>query len=190
MVYVAAARAAMVAERVALAERADLALEVIDIEELALRNLAAELAEDAVGVAMLHLSGETGHITLTRESTLYLARRLDGLSAAMPVLADDTPSVEHPRVREWLDVLMVEVQRSLDYYESSFSQAPITHLVIGPMSRPVEGMARYFADQLGLTVRAIDLAAVLECSAAPPPSVQARCFSAVGAALRHEEVSL
>ena len=185
MMYVVAARAALLREKTAIAQASNLTLGIVDIPELAQRNVAARLPEDADGVAVLKLSERSGLITLTRQGTLYLTRRLDsGLSA----VAGETGITT--RVQHWLDTLAVEIQRSLDYYESNFSQPPISALVYGPMEHPVAGMESYIAEQLGVSVRSLDLNSVVAVQTALSPTLQARCFPAIGAALRHEQVSL
>jgi len=205
MMYVVAARAPRLRERTELAHDARLRLDVVDIPELAQRNVAAQLPEDVAGVALLHLAPDSGVLTITRQGTLYLARRLEASltrapampagppldSAPDPAAAGDPPAVDAPAagapaapVREWLDALVIEVQRSLDYYESTFAQPPVPALVVAPVERAVPGMTEYLAGQLGLETRALDLGEVLDCSRPLDVAQQARCFCAVGAALR------
>lgn len=185
--YVVAARTTALWAHVESARAAGLQLGVIDIPELAQRNIAAELPEDAAGVAVLAVDADSGLITLTRQGTLYLARRLElGLDA----LCDEPESVDgepQGRTRDWLDALLVQVQRSLDFYENNFAQPPIADLVLAPLARPVPGMATYLAAQLGLRVRELDLNELIDTPQPLDAATQARCFAAVGAALRNEE---
>ncbi len=184
MMYVVAARVPRVGEKAELARTAGLRLRVIDIPELAQRNIAATLPEDVAGVALMHVAEGSGLITLTRQGTLYLARRFD---LGAPGAAG---GAESPPVREWLDELVVQIQRSLDYFESSFAQTPISNLVIAPMAAPVPGVDEYLAAQLGLSVRMLDLNEVIDSREPIAAALQAQCFSALGAALRNEGVSL
>ncbi|MGH8597179.1 MAG: hypothetical protein ACREXT_11030, partial [Gammaproteobacteria bacterium] len=75
--YVVAARRAAVARVISELADAVFNLESIDIPELAVRNLAALVPEDAQGVAMVVLERNRGLITVTRNAELYLSRRLD-----------------------------------------------------------------------------------------------------------------
>ena len=93
-------------------------------------------------------------------------------------------------MRQWLDGLVIELQRSLDYYERSFSQAPIGHLVVAPTGQPMPGFADYLGEQLGISVRLLDLNAVVDCAEALEPAAQASCFPMLGAALRREQLVL
>ncbi|HJX19092.1 MAG TPA: pilus assembly protein PilM, partial [Acidiferrobacterales bacterium] len=75
--YTVAARNESIQQRVDLLTGAGIGLEVIDIPELAQRNLAALLPEDTAGVAMLSLQEKSGLITITRQGFLYLSRSLN-----------------------------------------------------------------------------------------------------------------
>ncbi len=195
MMYVVAARVPAIRRQTELVQDARLDLQVVDIPELAQRNIAAQLPEDVAGVALLHVSDGSGLITITRQSTLYLARRFElGTDATDAPLAFEGSSggdVEAaPAAQPWLDALVVEVQRSLDYYESTFAQPPIGTLVVGPLDEPVPGMADYLAGQLGISVRLLDLNSVIDCNEPLDEALQARCFAAIGGALRLEERTL
>lgn len=210
MMYVVAARASMVQSRIDLLEQAGLALDVIDIPELTQRNIATLLPEDAAGVAVLSFNAHGGLITLSQDATLYLARGIDiGLNAlsldepykdALSANASAGLDAEFaqagdafqfgdvaPERQRAFDSIVLEVQRSLDYYESHFSQPPISALVISPLERAVPGIVEYLSANLGVTVRMLDLNVVLDSEAVLDGVAQARCLPAIGAALRHEE---
>ena len=190
MMYVVAARVARVGEKVELARRHGLALNVVDIPELAQRNLAATFPEDVAGVALLCLSPRSGLISLTRQTVLYLARRLDAGTDTIARIDTGHRSPADDFVRGWLDGLVVEVQRSLDYYESNFAQPPIGSLVIAPAEAPVQGIADYLGEQLGITTRMLELDSLIDVEDRVDDAMQARCLPAIGAALRVEERTL
>lgn len=182
MMYAVVARSSTVKQQVELLTGAGLNLEVIDIPELALRNLAALLPEDVAGVALLYLGSRSGLITLTRQNTLYLSRRLD---MGWEMLGTDLEQAESR-----LDRIVVEIQRSLDYYESHFLQPPIGTVIVTPLPDHLRGVDSYLADQLGISVRSMDLNQLIDTERALPAEVQCRCIMAVGAALRQESVQL
>ena len=188
MVYVVVARADAVRQHLDLLLGTGLKLTVIDIPELAQRNIAACLPEDAGGVALLSVFEDGGLITLTRQSTLYVARRLESGLETLGEAHMDYGEPDHaelsPRTQAWLDGLVIEVQRSLDYYESHFTEPPIGSLVIAPILHPVPGMADYLSSQLGLGVRVLDLNQLIDCHQSLDSTLQARCFTVIGAALR------
>ena len=55
-----------------------------------------------------------------------------------------------PEQQQAMDAIVLEVQRSLDYYESHFGQPPINSLVIAPLQQNVPGLVDYFASNLGV----------------------------------------
>jgi MSHA biogenesis protein MshI len=160
-----------------------LELDVIDIPELAMRNVSALLEEDIRGMAMLYFTDTSGVITLTHQSSLYLSRNLD---VGMQQLAVED---EGQRLQA-LDRVVLEVQRSLDYFESHFNQGAISQLVIAPMTHDVPGMVSHFSANLGVAVRMLDMNDVLKCAEPIDMQTQARCFIAIGAALRIEQKDL
>jgi MSHA biogenesis protein MshI len=189
MMYVVAARRSAVGLRTELAHDAGLDLRVVDIVELAQRNVAAGLPEDVAGVALLQLTESSGLVTLTRQGVLYLARRVDSGLDELHLAAAQGAGPQHPAARQWMDGLVVEVQRSLDYYERSFAQPPIGHVVIAPLSQPVPGLAEHLSEQLGVQARELGFAGLLDCQQVPEIADAARCFPALGAALREESVA-
>ena len=163
---------------------AGIELGIIDIPELALRNIAARLPENEQGVAMLYLGEERGLIALCRDQTLYLARTLDlGKQRVLEAIADG-------HTEAMLDSLALEVQRSLDYYDRHFQQAPISNLVIAPVTDPLSTLAEALHSRLGINARMLDLSTVLEIAAELPAELTGPCVLAIGAALRTESKTL
>lgn len=195
--YVVVARSSLVRKRVDMLQGAGFNLSVIDIPELALRNITSLLSEDRSGVALLHLGAHRGQIILTRQSTLYLARNIDiGLEKLVTLMrryapaAEENPEIPTPELQGLLDAIVLEIQRSLDYYESHYGQAPISHLIIAPLAQPVPGLVNYLTSNLGIAVRPLDLNNLLDCHPPLSEPLQARCLLAIGAALRVEEMAL
>ncbi len=194
LMYVVAAKAQVVRDRVDLLESVGLRLSAIDVPELALRNMAALLPEDVAGLAFLHLANNSGLIVLTHQATLYLARRfplaLGNLESSGSGPAANAGEGWPSTTRDVLDGLVVEIQRSLDYYDSHFAQSPIRHLVIAPMALQVPGMTEYLARQLGLSARMVDLNAVIDSGQVLDAELQAHCTPIIGEALRVEGKAL
>ena len=196
LVYVTAAEKESLKQRVKVFEEQNLEIESIDIAELVMRNVAALLPEDQQGVALLKLDSTKGLMTLTQESSLYLARNIDvgytSLSLNNSILGenpneDSGLALEEgmsPDQQRALDAIVLEVQRSLDYYESHFAKPAINSLVIAPLPYEIPGMVKYLASALGLQVRLLDLNAVLDTQTPISEETQANCFFAIGAALR------
>lgn len=179
MMYAVVARARDVRERIDLVEEAELNLEAIDITEMALRNLASLLDDDVRGTATLYFGSDYGVITLTRQGNLYLSRRLDM----------GTEALEHGQT-ELLDQIVLEVQRSLDYYDSHFSQPPLTSLSVLPGFDGDEELVHGLDDALGLKVERFDPEQVFDCRTELDRDRLGPLLVAAGGALRREEISL
>ena len=179
--YAVAARSAAIQRRVDLLDTAGINLDVIDIPEMVQRNLAALLPEDVKGVVLLSFTPGTGLITITKQSEIYLSRNIDiGLDA----FAQTTD------INGLFDRIVLEVQRSLDYFDSHFRQAPIAHLALAPMPREIPGLVDYLKANLNVDVSTMDLTKLLDCETEVTPALQSVCLSALGAALRQEEKAL
>jgi MSHA biogenesis protein MshI len=193
MMYAVAARAPRVRGRVDAIEAADLALAAIDIEELALRNIAALLDEDARGVGLLWLAGDYGQILITRGGELFLARRVEiGANALFSAAqhADPDSGDYGAPLTALLDQLTLELQRSFDYYESHFGQAPVQALTIAPSAPELPFLPAYLGGAQNVPVAPLDLGRAFPDAVLPDPLTLARCLTAIGAALRHEEIGL
>jgi MSHA biogenesis protein MshI len=180
--YVAVARSTDVRKHIEQLEQAGANLEIIDIPELVIRNIAACLPEDQQGMATLYFEPDQCLMTITRQSCLYLTRTLDiGYRQLQDTATDPQPL---------LDRLALEIQRSLDYYEHNFHQAPVKHLGILPVPASLPGLIDTLQNSLGLATRMIELGDILETRVELDSKVTAQCVLAVGAALRRESRNL
>ncbi len=198
LVYVTAAEKEFLKQTISTFEEQQLEISSIDIAELVMRNIASLLPEDQQGVALLKLEANQGLITLTQDSSLYLARNIDvgyqsltantttSILGETPVESEGLAFEEEmsPDQQRSLDAIVLEVQRSLDYYESHFAKPAINSLVIAPLPQEVPGLIKYLAGALGLQVRMLDLNAVLDVQQPLSEEQQANNFFAIAAALR------
>lgn len=183
--YVVAARNEIIQKVVNLFDGSKIPLEVIDIPEMAQRNVASLLEEPDRGLAMLSFSKEGGLLTITYNGELYLARHID-----IPLQQLENPDVERRHAN--LDRITLELQRSFDSFERQFSYINISKLVLAPMSTDL-GLQEYLAANLFLPVSMLDLTEVLDCSKVPALQhleQQAQFFLTLGATLRVERKAL
>lgn len=184
MAYAVATRQSHLKKQCDLLRAGRIKIAAVDIAELALRNLAVLLPEDSRGVALLHLSKQRGLLTVTRNGVLYLVRTLNlGTHALRAEALSEGQSTAPTAFRPLLDSVVLEIQRSLDFYESTFGQTPAGQLVIAPAAEEIPGLETYLQNYLGLKVRTLDLQEILggpQLSA----ETQGQCLLAVGAALR------
>lgn len=187
--YVVVSRKSSVQQKVDVLQGAEANLTAIDIPELVLRNITSRLPEDEGGLAMIYLTRERGLVVVTRQSTLYFARNLDMGYEQLCQGMDDGSGLSLAGNAAF-DRVVLEVQRSLDYYDRYFVQPPVTGLVIAPTEQPVPGLGEYLNQALGLPVRNLDLAEIMDFDTPLEPLQQAHCLAAIGAALRQESSTL
>ncbi len=92
------------------------------------------------------------------------------------------------RSKAIIDELILEIQRSLDYYVSHFNQRPVTKIVFAPMEPQAEDVINYIHEMLGIKTEILDFNRYLSVKAALENSLQVQCFNAIGLALRQDEV--
>ena len=177
MVFAVAARAEAVNNMVELVKPRARGFDVIDIPELCLRNLSALLPQDEQGVALLALGDGFAQLVITCQGVLYLARRID-LSARSEVLSLDGNTDT--------EALSVELQRSLDYYESHYDKAAITAIIIASGDERAERLAAPLASATGRTVRTFDVHEHFDVAADIEPDTHFQGLVALGAALRSD----
>lgn len=161
-------------------------LSVIDIPEVAQRNIAALLEPAGRGVAMLSFDAEGGLLTFSAGGELYLARHLDVTLPQLLQADTEQRTACHEKVT-------LELQRSLDHFDRQYHYVTVAKLVLAPMASDSAGLQEYLAENLYIPVEMLDLASVFDFSHAPAlqqPEQQQRYFMALGAALRHEEKAL
>lgn len=178
--FAVAARNSLIQARQEQFRDAGMGLSVIDIPEMAQRNIAALLEPEGRGVALLSFDRSGGLLTVTYQGELYLARRVD---VTLEQLQGDRQLA--------LERVALELQRSLDHFDRQYSFINVSKLMLAPSG--ISGLADFLAPNLYVPVQAFELGEVLDLEATPElhgMEAQARHFLTLGAALRHEEVAL
>ena len=182
MLFAVAAHGEAVERIGSVVSRATPGFDVIDIPELCQRNLCMLLPQDHKGVALLLLREKFAQLVLTRNGLLYLTRRFELAQRGAPMdLHSNGDGVESS-----IDPasLALELQRSLDYYESHFDQSAIADLVIAPGDARAASLATALASETGLRVSTLKLTDCLDVAEGiSVPEGWLSCM-AIGAALR------
>lgn len=181
--FVVAARNTVVETRQNLFAASGANLSVIDIPEMAQRNISTLVQGEGRGLAMLSFDGDGGLLTVSCNGELYLSRRVDVTLAQL--MEDPGRAAAHH------DRITLELQRSLDHFDRQYHYINVSRLVLGPNAAP--GLHEYLAQNLYMPVEKLNLADVLDVSAVPAllaPEEQQRFFMPLGAALRLDEVTL
>lgn len=173
LVNVVAVRRTLITELVSLAQEADLDLQRIDIAELALRRLVSRLDDSGRGAALVHLRDRYGHMVICQGDTLYLSRRLDVTSNELREVSSQESAVQS---------LALEMQRSLDYYESQLGQVPppVINLVARDSMLPLTSM---LGSYLAASARTLDWSAL-----GLDQELDSRCLVAWSAGLSLSEI--
>lgn len=181
--YAVAARNEIVKGQIAQFERANIALQVIDIPETAQRNIAQLYETANRGIGMLTFDAAGGLFTLSFEGELYLARRLD-ISWSQLVGAPESQR------QAYFERISVEMQRSLDHFERQYRDITLSELLLGPMPEDI-GLLAFLSSQLYLPLRQIDLADAMEfVGGEMGVDKQWQLLHVLGAALRAEANAL
>lgn len=176
MLYVVVADRKRIQQIVDLVHDAGLNLESIDIPELAMLNLLGLCADDSNGVALIDLRFGGSLLNLSKAGSLYLTRHLN-----TQVAENVTVMPEWETVRERL---VLEVQRSLDYFESQMGQGHINHLLVAPRRHDLQTLVSQLNQSMGLKVEPLDLQEHLDSSVELGSDLQQACLLAIGGALR------
>jgi len=180
-VFAVCARNERIGARMQLFRDAKLPLQVIDVPEMAQRNIAQLFEEAGRGLALLAFDDHGGMLTITAGGELYLARRTD-MTAEQLFGVPGEQSAER---------LVLELQRTLDHFDRQHSQLTVSRLLVAP--RPGEiGLEQQLAENLDLPVRVLDLSEVLDIGGVPEMrdvASQGHWLHIVGAALRDERAA-
>jgi MSHA biogenesis protein MshI len=182
MLFAVAARATAVERLTSTLQPAAKGFYAIDIPELCLRNISSLLPQDAKGVAMLALKENYAQLVTTRQGMLYLTRRID-------IARRFEPHAQRGETDLDAGALALELQRSLDYYESHYDQTPIGDLVIAPGGERAQRVAAALRDETSLRVSVLDVREFCNVYKSGELVTDWPSLMALGAALRTEPAS-
>ncbi|TFH75803.1 hypothetical protein E3V39_06885 [Gammaproteobacteria bacterium LSUCC0112] len=176
MVYAVAASRPQVEQMIAMVDRAGMSLSSIDIPEMAMRNISNHFMDDGNGLAFISLKESGSTLNISRNGQLYLTRRINTRVGSDVMAQHDWEMVR--------DRLALEIQRSLDYFESQVGQSPVAQIMIAPRERDTEAMMNALADALAAPVGLVDYLHELPAKEGIPDAVKGANMMVIGAALR------
>ena len=148
----------------------------IDISELSLRNLVVRLAGNR-SCAVVCIKDQGSFVSVITQQQLYLTRNIDVNIETLHEIANASES--------HVEQLVMDVQRSLDYYESQLGKGSIEQLFFCPAtSRGVEKSIEYLAKNLSCPVILMDILQLIKSPNELSLPEQAQALSAIGAAMR------
>ncbi|QLF92459.1 MSHA biogenesis protein MshI [Pseudomonas sp. ABC1] len=173
MVYCVAFNKARMLKCDELVRQSGLRLASIDITEMAFRNLGLLAGAEGINLALLRLRTSEGLVSIQNGADLYMARRIEhGLA----------------RAEQDLSSMTLEIQRSLDYFESQLGKGYISRLLLLPMKQDGERTHDALVRDLAVKLQRLDMRELFpgQPQAELDEAHQAFCLGAVGAALRQE----
>jgi MSHA biogenesis protein MshI len=182
--FAIAARNSLIQSRQDMFAEAEVPLSVIDIPEMAQRNISALLEPEGRGLAMLSFDAAGGLLTVSYNKELYLARHFD---VTLAMLQEQDLERRHAA----FDKIALELQRSLDHFDRQYHFISISRLMLAPTGVP--SLQDFLSAQMYMPVESFGLGDVFDLAEAPglhAPAEQVRQFLTLGAALRHEELVL
>ena len=176
---VVVARKSNVKDLVDWVGQAGLRLETIDIPDMAFRNIASLYGEEGRPIVVLVLDEFEGTILFYKDDRLYFSRKI-GASVFDKAGEEDKEDAD-------LEQLCLEIQRSLDYFESQLNQASPRRILVYATSGS-ERLRQAIAGRLSLDTKVLDLNRLGLDVGSRELVVEERISAvrAVGAALRQE----
>ncbi|HEX5338539.1 MAG TPA: agglutinin biogenesis protein MshI [Gallionella sp.] len=170
----------IIKKRIDMFDHAGIALDVIDIPEMAQRNIAKLFEQEDRALVLLAFDESGGLLTFTSGGELYLARRIE-ITVGQLLDADDDLRAQ------FRDRVELELQRSLDYFDRQFNHLPVSRLMV---CAPDETrLVDFLKSVVDAKVEKLDLSQALDISAVPSladSEFVSRVLPVLGAALRQE----
>lgn len=176
MVYVVASKITRIQSIANLISDSGMKLAIIDIPELAMHNLSRAFIDDEGGVAFIDLRRNGSTMNISQHGDLYLTRRINTQLPPEVMQSEDWTTLK--------DRLILEIQRSLDYYESQMGQKAIGRVIISQRQFDTERMVSELNESLAAEVSALDLSDQIEGDVQLDGATQQTCMAAIGATLR------
>lgn len=210
--FVVAATLALLRDVLDLCDAMRWSVSVIDIQEMAQRNLQTALAPHharpgRANAALVLLDSTQAVLTIAADGELFYTRRfdlprgfLDGAwddgrpaateGPAMPWPTDTAPGLSGDLDQEArANRFLMEVQRSLDHWDRLWSNLPLDGILLYAGSRTAD-LSGWLTQQLGQTVRPMEFAAQFPGFGGQPINEEAACLPLLGLLLRTKKRSL
>jgi MSHA biogenesis protein MshI len=187
-IYAVVAHTSSIQELVNIVRGSGLSLQAIDIPEFCLRNLIARDPRAEQSLGTLHVMAQESLLVLTRADVMFLTRGYDiGFG---DVIRTDAPGSEGALSLGGLppahEQSLLEIQRSLDYFDSHFGQAQVSRLLVLPDDPLLGPFIEMLESNTGLKVEPFRLDTVVDFSASIDPRTVGPAALAIGASLRSQ----
>lgn len=133
MLYVVAVSKTLIEKKIKFIKDCGLDLKVIEIEELALRNLSLLMPEVEQGtVAFLSLKENNGQIHMFSHEDMYLTRSIEMGYSSFITQESNELQIQNEDHGVMIERFILDIQRSLDYYESQVGKGITNKIYVLP----------------------------------------------------------
>lgn len=174
MVYVVVAQADKIESFIEWSQGIGLHPVAVDVPELALLNLSEDLADEEAGLAVFFMDSKNSSINLMSDSELYFTRQLQYNLYSSPESAGGA---------------VLEMQRSMDYYESQIGKPPCVRLIVFPMLMDDDPLISELRYNLPLDIHSLNLENLVDTDLELSAELQKKATIAIAAALRVDELN-
>lgn len=152
--------------RIDWAESLGLTPIAVEIPETALLHLVSDLCSSVTGTSILYLDSEQSLLMLMSESNMYLTRTLQY------------------NYLERMDAVVLDLQRSMDYYESQIGKPPCSKVVVLPQHESDSAMMQTLAINIGVEISSVDINQLIDSLEPIPSHLEQHCLLVISGALR------
>lgn len=125
---------------------AKLSISRIDVTEMALRNITELLSmEGEESISLVRMTPRSGIINITEGNKLFLSRRLTG----------HTGDIQESEWDSFKESTLLQVQRSMDYYQSALAQPQPSQLLVTATQDWERRIVAYFDEMLSIPVTSL-----------------------------------
>ncbi len=167
--YAVVADKSKIAAKIAWAESLDLIPVTVEIPETAILHLVSDLCSDIVGTSVLFLDAEQSLLMLMSETKMYLSRTLKY------------------NYLHRMEALVLDLQRSMDYYESQMGKPPCRKVIVLPQQSDDTAIMQNLAENIGVAIETVDINDLINADGALTIELQQHCLVAISGALRLDQ---
>ncbi|MBL7000193.1 MAG: hypothetical protein ISR73_10065 [Gammaproteobacteria bacterium] len=149
-----------------------LKLVAIDVHDLVTKHFCRIFDLTEATVAILQLSDKAGQVSIYHNQDLYVAR--DFKIGLLDIDSSDDDEAT-------FDALLLQLQRSMDYFESTYGLGVVQKMLIFPHTPGTSRMAKYVQNYVGFDIEFVDVRVERQGQS---EQIESHCFPAYCAALR------
>lgn len=163
-VYAVVAQDQEIQALVNIIRKSGLNLVAIDIPEFCLRNLAARAPASNQSTGLLHVLPQETLFVLLRGDIMYLTRAFEiGFADVAPKTSEsDFGGLSLEGIPSSHENAILQIQRSLDYFDSHFGQASVSQLLVLPNDAQLSSFIESLQSNTGLNADSLRISDLVE----------------------------